>query len=190
MITGADFKMALDNAKVDLRITGHGKQGACFNFVDISQDEPELLLVDSSRCQQGGFHAGFEPGRHFPVSLVEFLHGLHRMLDTLVRTVTERYLTMDNITVTQLESTGNLLISNTDPAGVESERLGQQDELFTVITDLFFPLLSFRSGHYKVILHAGEGAVGNQETGKSPGLLQDKLHVQPAFGIEPADGFA
>ena len=190
MITGADFKMAFDNAKVELRITCHGKQGARFNFVSIPQDELELLLVDGSRSQQGGFQTGFEPGRHFPVSIVEFIHGFQRMLDTLVRTVTERYLTMDNIPLPQLESTGNLLISNTDPAGVESERLGQKDELFTVITDLFFPLLSFRSSHHKVVLHAGEGAISNQETGKSPGLLQDKLHVQPAFGVVPADGFA
>ena len=35
MITGADFKMAFDDAKVYLRISGHGKQGTRFNSIAI-----------------------------------------------------------------------------------------------------------------------------------------------------------
>ena len=57
ILPGPHFKMVFDDAQVDIRITGHGKQGFGFHLVAVMQNEFEFLLVNGRRSQHGSYHS-------------------------------------------------------------------------------------------------------------------------------------
>ena len=60
---GADFKVLLYDAQIDVHIPRHGERGPRFHHVSGVQDEFEFLLVDGSGGEQGYLKPVFEPLR-------------------------------------------------------------------------------------------------------------------------------
>ena len=180
--------MILGDAEVDGGVPHHGEQGFRFHDVAGMQDELEFLLVDGGGGEAGGFHAGEEPVRRRSVGLVEVLQRLQGMLYAGTGPVAQGDDAMHDVPFAEREGARNLLVGEPDPAAVEPQRLGQQDQGLAVIADLFLGFLPFRAGHHEVVPHPGELAVFPYAGGEGLRLLQDQLDVQPAFPVEARDG--
>ena len=68
----------------------------------------------------------------------------------------------DLLTVCQFIGAGDLAVTQSHPAGIQPQCLGQQDQLFSVVTDLFIQIFPLLSGHHQVVLHSGERSVSHQ----------------------------
>ena len=64
--------------------------------------------------------------------------------------------------------------------------MGKENDLLAVIPHLLFPFLSFRRSHHQIVGHPGKGAVSDQKTGESLGLLQDELNYCDVLITIPA----
>ena len=96
---------------------------------------------------------------------------------------------MNDFTIPQAERIGHLLVCEPHPAGIEAQRLRQQDKLLAIVTDLLLPFLPFRGGHDQIIPDARELDVGGDEQAvEGLGFIEYELDIQPAGRIIARDG--
>ena len=173
--------MILDDAQVNLSISGQGHQGFCLHLVFVPQNEFEFLLVHGCRGQQGGFQTVREPGGRDAIIFIELPGRFHRVLDALRHTIAKCYYAMDHFFFSKGICPGNLLVGKTDPAGIQAKGLGQQHDALSVIAYPFFRILL--SGHYKIVLHTGEYAIIKHPGREGFRFIYDQLDMETGCGI-------
>ena len=150
--------MVLDDAEVNLAVADHGEEGLGRHLGDFAVvPKAEVLQIE--------------------LLLVDCRRSQYGRIDALAS---------DLLTVGQFIGPGNLPVAEPRPAGIQSQGLGQQDELLAVVSDFLIQILSFLSCHDEVILHSGEGSVGHRAA-EGLGLAGHKLDVQSGLPVNLPD---
>ena len=150
-----EFEVIADNAKIDVcacadAFDAHGR-GA------VVECEVELLLVDCCGSQQGGFEAVSVPFRHGWAVIGNILNGSGMMRNAFEGTVSER--NDDDQALVFIDGGFRLSVCQSDPAGVETDFLRLEYELFAIVAALFFGFLAFGADDGNVIVDVGEFAI-------------------------------
>ena len=109
------------------------------------------------------------------------------MGDTLSLTIADGYDTGDLLTFIQNKSARSLAVAYADPAGVETQGLGEEHQLLSIVADSLIKVIGFLAGHDKIVPHASELAVLGHGAEECFRLIEHELDVKVASRIDIID---
>lgn len=183
VLAGPNLEMALGDAEVDVRVANEGETVAGLHHgLAIScggqELEAEALLIDGCGRKQSGLNAKAKPCGRRGIGVAHLLHALDFMLHALRLPVSDGDAACHLLARRKRERFSHLIICKSHPAGVEPERLRQQHNLLTIISDAFAKRGRLRPSHNQIIAHAGELAVLGETALESLRLVLHQLDVQ------------
>ena len=186
--SSAEFEVAFDDAEVDFEIgADECETGAGGDAAVGKEFEFKLLHVHGRGCEHGGFHAAAEPvGDFLRRGFAEGFEGFLRMLYALVGAVAEGDDAEHSLAVGDGVAAGLFAEGEADPAGVEAEGLGEEDDALGAVAEEF--VLAAAADEGDVVVHAAEFAVFGEAVGEGFGLVGDELEAEAAVGIGLCDG--
>ena len=98
----------------------------------------------------------------------------------LRRAIADGNVGLDDLALVEDIGAWHLGITESHPACVHPECLGQQHQLLAIVADAVVQVVGFNPCHDQIIGHSAEFAVLGQRSLEGPRLILDELDVQPA----------
>ena len=130
--------------------------------ISVLQSQPEALLIDRRRRQEGIFHTLTEPVRGIRRQITDLLRFFRPVRSARIGPIADCNHQRGLLAGQDLVSVRYLPDLKPHPAGVEAEPLGLKDNPFAVIPAGLAQLLPFRTDHRNVVVCVGEAAVADQ----------------------------